>query len=68
MKNKIKLLFVFLFFLSGLIPLQSQHITLKKDVIVSKDEIQENVVTFGGQVLIEGKVRKVLLPLAAQSP
>lgn len=61
MKYKISLPFIILFFLSGLIPLQSQQsFALKKDIVVGKDEIQKEIITFGGNVLIEGKVTNVI--------
>lgn len=61
MKNKIIFLFLALFFLSGLIPLQSQQsFSLKKDIVVREDEVQESITTFGGNVLIEGKVESVI--------
>jgi len=58
MKNKILLTFVFFFFLFGLLPLQSQQsFTMKKDIYVAEDEVQDNIIAFGGEVLIEGKVK-----------
>lgn len=61
MKNKIVFFFLVLFILSGFIPLQSQQsFSLKKDIVVREDEVQDRIITFGGNVLIEGKVRDVV--------
>ncbi len=57
MKNKAILILIFIFLFSGFSPLQSQQsITLKKDIVVAENEVQDNVFTFGGNILIEGKV------------
>ncbi|MEE9390532.1 MAG: hypothetical protein V3U91_04750, partial [Candidatus Aminicenantaceae bacterium] len=59
MKNKLIFTFSFLFLLSGFIPLQSQtSLTLTKDIVVAEDEVQKNVISFGGNILIEGKVEE----------
>lgn len=56
------LTFIFLFLLSGFLPLQSnQSFILKKDIIVAEDEVQDNIIAFGGEVLIEGKVKETLI-------
>lgn len=62
MKNKI-ILALFLFFLVlGPLSLQCQQsFTLKKDIYVAKDEVQDNVVTFGGEVLVEGRVKESVI-------
>lgn len=62
MKNKI-ILALFLFFLvSGSLPLQCQQsFTLKKEIYVAKDEVQDNVVTFGGEVVVEGRVKESVI-------
>lgn len=58
MKNKFIFLFVLLILFLGFIPLEShQSATLKRDIHVGKDDVQENIVAFGGNVLIEGKVK-----------
>jgi hypothetical protein len=61
-KNKI-ILALFLFFLVlGPLSLQCQQsFTLKKDIYVAKDEVQDNVVTFGGEVLVEGRVKESVI-------
>ena len=62
MKNKLIFAFSFLFLLSGFIPLQSQtSLTLTKDIVVAEGEVQENVISFGGNILIEGKVKESVI-------
>lgn len=62
MKNKLILAFSFLFFISGFITLQAQtSFTLTKDIVVAEDEVQKNVVSFGGNILIEGKVEESVI-------
>jgi hypothetical protein len=54
-------LFVFLaFVLAGaLLPLRgAQEISLKQDVFVAKDEVQDSIISFGGHVTVEGRVRQ----------
>jgi hypothetical protein len=46
---------IFFLFL-GLLPLQGQGFVFKKDIIVEKDEIQDNVISWGGEIRIEGEV------------
>lgn len=59
MKYKIFLTFLLLFLISGLLPLQSQEsFTMGKDIIVEEDEVQENIIAFGGEVLVKGKVKQ----------
>lgn len=59
MKNKLVLPLTLFFLLFGFIPLQSQtSFVLQKDIVVNEGEVQENVITFGGNVLIEGKVEE----------
>jgi hypothetical protein len=59
MKNKIISAFIFLFVFSGFLPVHGQQsFTLKKDIVVAKGETQNNVLTFGGEVLIEGEVKE----------
>jgi len=58
MKNKVTWVFILFFLVSGSLSLQCQQsFTLKKDIYVAKDEVQNNIVAFGGEVLIEGKIK-----------
>jgi cytoskeletal protein CcmA (bactofilin family) len=58
MKNKFILLLILLVFF-GFIPLQAQQsFVLKKDIVVAEGEVQDNVITLGGNVLIEGEVKE----------
>jgi hypothetical protein len=45
-----------LFLFLGLLPLQGQGFVFKKDIIVEVDEIQDNVISWGGEIRIEGEV------------
>lgn len=59
MNNKAALIFVILFLICGLLPLHSQQsFAFTEDIVVAEDEVQNNVVSFGGNVLIEGKVKE----------
>jgi len=58
MKNKIVLPLI-LFLLLGFISLHGQQgLVLKKDIVVAEGEVQDNVITLGGNVLIEGQVKE----------
>ena len=63
MKNKIIFLLIVFIIFSGFISLYSydqQSFSLKKDIVIGRDEVQENLITFGGTALIEGKVKSVV--------
>ena len=67
MKNKTALIFILLFFISGVLPLQSQQsFTITEDIVVAENEVQNNVVSFGGNVLIEGKVREGVITFGGE--
>jgi len=57
MKIKFFFCFLILIFISGFVHLNGQGILLKKDVYVAQNETQENIITFGGNILVEGKVK-----------
>jgi hypothetical protein len=56
MKNKKLLPFMIFFLFLGSLPLHGQGVVVQKDIYVAEDEVQENVVAFGGDILIKGKV------------
>ena len=56
MINKRIFCLAILFLFLGLIPLQGQGIVFKKDIVVEEDETQDNVISWGGEIRIEGKV------------
>ena len=56
MKTKIILPLVFLFLISGLSPLNGQGLILKKNITVEEHDIQDNVISFGGTILVKGTV------------
>ncbi len=56
-----KIFWIFLgFFLCRLaIPAHGlENITLKEEVFVAKDEVQDNIIAFGGNITIEGRVKE----------
>lgn len=67
MKNKIALTFILLFLISGLLPLQAQqYFTLTEDIVVARDKVQDNVISFGGKVLIEGEVKESVVTFGGE--
>jgi hypothetical protein len=67
MKNKIMLVFILLFLISGSLPLQSQQsFTLKKDIVVAEGEVQDNIVTFGGVADVKGRVKEGVIAFGGE--
>jgi hypothetical protein len=59
MNIKIAIAFIALFLIGTLLPLHGlQNVTFKEDVFVAKDEVQENVISFGGNITVEGRVKQ----------
>jgi hypothetical protein len=59
MKNKTLITTTICLLLLGALPLKGQSsFILKNDVFVAEDETQNNVVTFGGDIYIKGKVNE----------
>jgi len=56
MKNKWLFLLILIFFCVGFAPLRGQGFILQKDIVVEENEIQDNVVGLGGEILIKGIV------------
>jgi hypothetical protein len=56
MMNKRIFCLAILFLFLGLIPLQGQGVVFKKDVIVEEDETQDNIISWGGEIQIKGRV------------
>jgi len=61
MKHKFLYPLIILFILSISLPLHSQGIVVKKDIYVAEDEVQDNVISFGGDILIKGKVEESVI-------
>jgi len=61
MRNKFTVAIICLFLLSGFIPLQGQGLILQKDIVVEKDDVEDNVISFGGEVIIRGLVTETVL-------
>lgn len=49
---------IFLLLGLGFAPLYSQGLIIQKNVIVAEDEVQDNVISFGGSIHVKGKVRE----------
>ena len=58
MKNKILFPILVLSIAAGVLPLQGQGFIIQKNVFVAEDEVQENILSFGGVVEIKGKVEE----------
>jgi len=61
MRNKLTLSIILLFLLSGFIPLKGQGLILQKDIVVEEGEVEDNVISFGGEVIIRGLVTETVL-------
>jgi hypothetical protein len=62
MRNRTLLVFLTLFFVGTLLPLcGDKQIGLKEDIYVAKDEVQDNIISFGGHVTVEGRIRKSII-------
>jgi hypothetical protein len=61
MNNKFILAIIFLFLLSGFIPLQGQGLIMQKDIVVEEGEVEDNVISFGGEIIIRGLVTETVL-------
>ncbi len=58
MNIKIILPLMFLFLISGLSPLSGQGLILQKDITVEEYDVQDNVISFGGTILVKGAVNE----------
>ncbi|MFW6160555.1 MAG: hypothetical protein ACOC57_05380, partial [Acidobacteriota bacterium] len=62
MKQKILIFLITPFLLlSILTPLEAQGVLLKRDIHVGPGEVQENIITFGGHVVVEGIVKESIV-------
>lgn len=58
MKNKYVFPLIFLFIISLSLPMFGQGVVIKKDIHVAENEVLDNVISLGGEVLIQGKVEE----------
>ncbi|MGQ9672602.1 MAG: hypothetical protein ACUVV5_05650 [Candidatus Aminicenantales bacterium] len=61
-----KMIWIFLgFFLVGVLtPLRGlENISVKEEVYLAKDEVQDNIIAFGGDIIIEGRVKENVVAL-----
>jgi len=56
MNMKIILPLVFLVLISGFSPLNGQGLILQKNITVEEHDVQDNVISFGGTILVKGTV------------
>jgi hypothetical protein len=62
MRNRTVFVFLTLFLAVSLLPLcGDEKISLKEDIYVAKGEAQDNIISFGGHVTVEGRVRKSII-------
>lgn len=58
MKNKLLGSFFLLMLLQGFVPVCGQGFILQKDILVPKNEVQDNVISLGGHIIVRGEVRE----------
>jgi len=61
MKTKAILALTLLFLLSGFVPLKAQGLIFQKDIVVEEGEVEDNVISFGGEILIKGRVTETAI-------
>jgi len=62
MKQKPAIIFLALFLTSALLPLSGRdRLSFSQDITVGKDEVQDNVIAFGGNVIVEGRVKESII-------
>jgi hypothetical protein len=61
MMNKRIFCLAILFLFLGLLPLQGQGFVFKKDIVVEEDETLDNVISWGGEIRIEGRVTDTVI-------
>ena len=67
MKNKAIPSLILLFLMTGLASLNAQGLIFQKDIVVDEGEVEDNVISFGGEILIKGRVTETAIALAAKS-
>jgi hypothetical protein len=61
MINRKYLCWTMLFAFLGLLPLHGEGVVFKKNILVEKDEVQDNVVSWGGEIRIQGTVNESVI-------
>jgi hypothetical protein len=61
MNLKIYIPLVCFLLLVGSTPLAGQGLVLQKDITVEKDEVEDNVISFGGTIWVKGKVEQSVI-------
>lgn len=65
-KTGLPLMFLIFFLLSGLSPLNGQGLSLKKDITVEEHDVQDNVISFGGTILVKGTVTENVIAFGGE--
>ena len=58
MKNRCIFPLLILLLFIGLSPVYGQGFVLQKDIYIDRDEVKDNVVSFGGTIVVEGEVKQ----------
>ena len=66
MKTRIVLPLILFFLVFSLSPLNGQGLILQKDVTVEKYDVQDNVVSFGGTILVKGTVTENVISFGGE--
>jgi len=61
MKNKAIPSLILLFLMTGLASLNAQGLIFQKDIVVDEGEVEDNVISFGGEILIKGRVTETAI-------
>ncbi|MGB7296688.1 MAG: polymer-forming cytoskeletal protein [Candidatus Aminicenantales bacterium] len=62
MKHRFFSIFLALFLAGTLLPLcGDEKISLKEDIFVAKDEVQDNIISFSGHVTVEGRIKENII-------
>jgi hypothetical protein len=62
MRNRTVFVFLALFLSGTLLPLcGDDKVSLKEDIFVAKDEVQDNIISLGGHVSVEGRINKSII-------
>lgn len=62
MKSRAFFIFLALFLTGTLLPASTDdQVSPKQDVIIAKNEVQDNIISFGGHVNVEGRIKKSII-------
>lgn len=62
MRNRALIAFLALLLAGILLPLRGdEQFSLKEDIYIAKDDVQDNIISFGGHVTVEGRIKKNII-------